>query len=82
MVSEWWLISCKIYISWGRNSLTGHQLGSSLKVGIIHARWNANIIKALVDGAIKRLTELGVKEENIYVETVPGSFELPFATKK
>lgn len=56
--------------------------GSDLKVGIVHARWNSTIIKALVDGCIKRLTELGVKEENIYVETVPGSFELPFGTKK
>lgn len=56
--------------------------GSSLKVGIIHARWNSTIITALVDGAIKRLKEFGVKEENIYVETVPGSFELPFGTKK
>lgn len=56
--------------------------GSDLKIGIVHARWNAPIIKALVDGAIKKLTELGVKEENIYVETVPGSFELPYGTMK
>ncbi|CCH43268.1 hypothetical protein BN7_2816 [Wickerhamomyces ciferrii] len=57
-------------------------VSSNLKIAIVHARWNAHIIKALVDGAIKRLTELGVKEENIFVETVPGSFELPFGTKK
>lgn len=55
---------------------------SSLKVGIIHARWNDQIISALVDGCIKRLTSMGVKEENIIIETCPGSFELPYATKR
>ncbi|SCU84180.1 LADA_0D00298g1_1 [Lachancea dasiensis] len=56
--------------------------GSNVKVGIIHARWNKKVIDALVDGAIKKMLSLGVKEENIVVETVPGSFELPYATKR
>ncbi|CDO94184.1 unnamed protein product [Kluyveromyces dobzhanskii CBS 2104] len=56
--------------------------GSKLRVGIIHARWNRQIIDALVEGAIKRLQSLGVKEENIVVETVPGSFELPWGTDR
>jgi 6,7-dimethyl-8-ribityllumazine synthase len=56
--------------------------GSDLKIGIVHARWNATIIKALVDGVLLKLKEFGVKEENIYIETVPGSFELPYATRK
>lgn len=56
--------------------------GSKLRIGIIHARWNRVIIDALVKGAIARMSELGVKEENIIVETVPGSFELPFGSKK
>lgn len=56
--------------------------GSNLKIGIVHARWNTAIIDALVNGAIKKLKEFGVKEENIFVETVPGSFELPFGTRK
>ncbi|KAL6947781.1 lumazine synthase [Hanseniaspora osmophila] len=55
--------------------------GSKIKVGIIHARWNRVIIDALVDGAIKRMKELGVTEENIIVETVPGSYELPYASE-
>lgn len=55
--------------------------GSKLKIGIIHARWNKVVIDALVKGAIKKLRELNVQEENIIVESVPGSFELPFATK-
>lgn len=56
--------------------------GSKLRVGIIHARWNRVIIDALVKGAIERMQSLGVKEENIIVETVPGSYELPWGTKR
>lgn len=52
-----------------------------MRIGILHARWNATIIDALVKGAIARLRELGVKEENIIVESVPGSFELPYGTR-
>lgn len=55
--------------------------GSSLRVGILHARWNKTIIDALVSGAKDRLLEFGVKEENIIIETVPGSFELPYGSK-
>lgn len=53
--------------------------GSELKVLIVHARWNREIIDALVKGAVDRMLSLGVKESNITVETVPGTFELPYA---
>jgi len=56
--------------------------GSSLRIGIIHARWNDAVISALVAGCIAKLKEQGVKSENIVVKTVPGSYELPFATQK
>lgn len=56
--------------------------GSKLRIGIIHARWNSVIIDALVKGAIDRMLSLGVKEENIIVETVPGSFELPYGAQR
>ncbi|CAB4253494.1 similar to Saccharomyces cerevisiae YOL143C RIB4 Lumazine synthase (6,7-dimethyl-8- ribityllumazine synthase, also known as DMRL synthase) [Maudiozyma barnettii] len=56
--------------------------GSKLRIGIIHARWNRSVIDALVNGAIERMKSLGVKEENIIVETVPGSYELPYGTKR
>lgn len=56
--------------------------GSSLRVGIVHARWNTTIIEALVNGSKKALKAQGVKEENIVVESVPGSYELPFAVQR
>ncbi|GJJ12310.1 hypothetical protein Clacol_006551 [Clathrus columnatus] len=56
--------------------------GSSLRIGIVHARWNAPIIEALLQGTRDKLVQCGVKSQNIVVQSVPGSFELPFATKK
>lgn len=35
-----------------------------------------------MQGAKSRLLEFGVKADNIIVETVPGSFELPYGTKR
>ncbi|WVF65604.1 6,7-dimethyl-8-ribityllumazine synthase [Kwoniella sp. CBS 6097] len=55
--------------------------GSSLRIAIVHARWNDAIIKALLDGTILKLKAQGVKEENIVVKSVPGSYELPFACR-
>ncbi|KAL8943657.1 MAG: hypothetical protein Q9216_000945 [Gyalolechia sp. 2 TL-2023] len=56
--------------------------GSSLRVGIVHARWNATIVSALVAGARKALIKSGVREENIVVQDVPGSYELPYAVQR
>jgi 6,7-dimethyl-8-ribityllumazine synthase len=55
--------------------------GSSLKILIVHARWNAQVVAALVAGSKLKLKQYGVKPENVIVKEVPGSFELPFATK-
>ncbi|KAG8746843.1 hypothetical protein FRC10_003365 [Ceratobasidium sp. 414] len=56
--------------------------GSNLRVAIVHARWNKSIIDALVAGAVAKLKERGVKESNIVIQSVPGSFELPLACSK
>ncbi|KAI4186766.1 MAG: hypothetical protein L6R41_003283 [Letrouitia leprolyta] len=56
--------------------------GSSLRIAIVHARWNTAIISALVAGARKSLIKSGVKEENIVVQDVPGSYELPYAVQR
>ena len=56
--------------------------GSKLRIAIVHARWNPTIISALVSGARKALLASGVKEENIVVQDVPGSYELPLAVQR
>lgn len=37
---------------------------------------------ALLEGAQKALTSAGVKPENIVVQSVPGSYELPYAVQR
>jgi 6,7-dimethyl-8-ribityllumazine synthase len=56
--------------------------GSGLRIAIVHARWNAVIIDSLVAGAKRSLLSAGVLEENIIIQNVPGSYELPFAVQR
>lgn len=56
--------------------------GSLLRIAIVHARWNKSVIDALISGAVAKLKEQGVRESNIVIQSVPGSFELPFACSK
>ncbi|KAH8675522.1 6,7-dimethyl-8-ribityllumazine synthase [Xylariales sp. PMI_506] len=55
--------------------------GSALRIGIVHARWNHTIIEPLLKGTKDKLLACGVKESNIVVQSVPGSWELPIAVK-
>jgi 6,7-dimethyl-8-ribityllumazine synthase len=56
--------------------------GSALRIGIVHARWNETIIAPLLEGAKSQLAKCGVKESNIIVQSVPGSWELPIAVQR
>ncbi|KAK0865079.1 lumazine synthase [Friedmanniomyces endolithicus] len=56
--------------------------GSPLRIAIIHARWNTTLISALLAGVLKSLTASGVKRENIVIQSVPGSYELPCAVQR
>ena len=56
--------------------------GSGLRVAIVHARWNESVISALVQGTVASLKKHGVKDSNIVIQSVPGSFELPIACSK
>ncbi|GAA5844222.1 hypothetical protein JCM3766R1_000974 [Sporobolomyces carnicolor] len=56
--------------------------GSPHRYLIVHARWNADVITPLVEGAIETMVKSGVQRHNIVVETVPGSYELPMACSR
>jgi len=56
--------------------------GSSFKIGIVVAQWNATITNALLEGAKEILLKAGVAEDNIEVLFVPGSFELPWGARQ
>jgi len=55
--------------------------GSDMKIGIVVSEWNSGITDALLQGAKITLTKYNVKPENILIEYVPGSFELPFGAR-
>ncbi|EST05359.1 6,7-dimethyl-8-ribityllumazine synthase [Kalmanozyma brasiliensis GHG001] len=54
----------------------------NLRIGIVHARWNEECITPLVKGCVESITKAGVKPENIVIESVPGSWELPFGVSR
>ena len=59
--------------------LEGSLDGSGIRIGIAAARWNQAITDRLVDGALRRLGELGAE---VIVLRVPGALELPVASKR
>jgi 6,7-dimethyl-8-ribityllumazine synthase len=50
--------------------------GKGYKVGIVWAEWNHTVTHALMQGAMDLLLKQGVQEDEIFIHTVPGSFEL------
>lgn len=56
--------------------------GSEYKIAIIVSEWNEEVTGALLEGAYNTLLKHGVKQENIVVKTVPGSFELVYASAR
>lgn len=51
------------------------------RIAIVVSEYNEAITFALRDGAIETLKKYGVKEKHIFVELVPGAYELPLAAK-
>jgi 6,7-dimethyl-8-ribityllumazine synthase len=52
------------------------------RYAIAVADWNPQVTHALLRGAVENLIEHGVKNSNIHVIHVPGTFELTFAAKQ
>jgi len=55
--------------------------GETMKIGIVVSEWNKDITFALSKGAIETLLKHGVKEENIIIDYVPGSYELSYGAQ-
>ncbi len=62
-------------------NLEPNKLFKKLIIAIIVAEWNPEITNALLEGAYSHLITMGVKEKNILVHYVPGSFELPLGAQ-
>ena len=60
----------------------GDLRGQGLRVGVVVARFNDFITSRLLDGAKAALSDHGVRDEDITIASVPGSFEIPLTAKK
>jgi len=56
-------------------------LSSETKIGIVVSEWNFNITNSLLEAAVSFLKDQGIKETNIIIEWVPGSYELPLGAQ-
>ena len=52
-----------------------------LRIGVVAARFNMNVVEGLLEGALSSLREMGAEEAQLRVVRVPGAFELPLAAR-
>jgi 6,7-dimethyl-8-ribityllumazine synthase len=55
--------------------------GAGLRIGVVRARWNADIVDRLAQGVGRGLAALEVAPGDVVDITVPGSFELPMGAR-
>lgn len=55
---------------------------AGMRIGIVVSEWNDRITSALLEGACRTLIRHGVREEDIKVRPVPGSFELIYGASR
>ncbi len=56
--------------------------GEGYKIGIVKSAFNEDITAGLLDGCQRALRECGVREENVGLLEVPGSFELSIGAQR
>jgi 6,7-dimethyl-8-ribityllumazine synthase len=56
--------------------------GEGLRIGIVQARFNADVGHGLLSACLAELSRLGVANEDILHVTVPGALEIPLALQK
>jgi 6,7-dimethyl-8-ribityllumazine synthase len=62
--------------------IEGKLWGEGFRFGIVVSRFNGFITERLLEGAIDGLVRHGVRDDDIDVLRVPGSFEVPVAAKR
>ncbi len=60
----------------------GQLIAKGKKFGIVAARFNEFITNKLLEGALDALKRHGVKDDEIEIVWVPGSFEIPYAAQR
>jgi 6,7-dimethyl-8-ribityllumazine synthase len=55
---------------------------SGMRLTIVAGRFNGDVTKLLLAGALDQLRELGLEPESVPVIWVPGAFEIPLTAKR
>jgi 6,7-dimethyl-8-ribityllumazine synthase len=63
----------------GNKGNRGSLDGKGLTIGVVAARYNQEIVDALLEGALKAIEEHGARADPVL--SVPGSFEIPVAAQ-
>jgi 6,7-dimethyl-8-ribityllumazine synthase len=50
--------------------------------GIVVSEWNTEITNALLEGSLEALGKAGVKQDNIIIHYVPGTYELAYGAQR
>src|SRR6476661_8525447 len=56
--------------------------GEDLRIGIVQARFNADVGHGLLNACLEELKRLGVADHDILYVTVPGALEIPLMLQK
>jgi 6,7-dimethyl-8-ribityllumazine synthase len=59
----------------------GSPNGAGRRIAVVASRFNEDVVKKLVDGALDALVKHGVVYDDIDVVWVPGAWELPLAAR-
>ena len=62
--------------------VSGSLNGEGLRVGIVVAEFNDFITSRLLEGAVAGLEAHGVRDDDVTIASVPGSFEIPLVARK
>lgn len=56
--------------------------GNGLRIGLVQARFNADVCHGLLSACLAELKRLGVQDGDVLHVTVPGALEIPLALQK
>lgn len=63
-------------------TIEGQLVATGKRYGVVCSRFNDFIVRKLLEGCIDGLTRHGVKDDEITIAWVPGSFELPLVAQR
>lgn len=64
------------------NIITANEIPNSLRIAIVVSRFNEEVTRRLLEGALARLKELEISDKHIDVAWVPGAIELGIAAQR